>query len=99
MGAHAVEHCPAHIYTPGPNILCKLTPEIIFTAGMLCSLLILHMQQLSNKPRITTAVVKELQNVSKTCERLRQIPKKYIYEADVSPQVLEVLHESETELA
>ena len=60
VGAHAVEHCPAHIYTQGPNILYKLTPEIIFTAGMLCSLLILHMQQLSKKPRITTAVVEEL---------------------------------------
>ena len=40
VGAHGVEHCPAHIYTPGPNVLCGLTPEIIFMAGMLCSLLL-----------------------------------------------------------
>ena len=52
------------------------------------------MQQLSNEPGTATVVVEELLTLAialrLACERLRKFLKKYTYEADVNPQVLEV---------
>ena len=63
------QYCKPHAIL-GPNVFCGLRTHGLvdsrtrtgdnFTAGMLCSLPILHMQQFSKKPGTATGVVEEL---------------------------------------
>ena len=46
-----------------------------FTAGMLCSLLVPHMQQFSNEPKTATGVLEELQTLAKLVRNFDIFPK------------------------